>query len=57
MSADATARLIAAQQDAVVESTVWSVPLHAVSAEVSDVPTAPRLIYKCEDDDDDDDDR
>ena len=49
---DATAQLIAAQPDAVVASTVWSVPLHAVSAEVSDVvsaevsdvPTAPRLI-------------
>ncbi len=36
--------MIAAQPDAVVASTVWTVPLHAVSAEVSDVPTAPRLI-------------
>ena len=44
VSSDATAQLIAAQPDAVVASTVWSVPLHAVSAEVSDVPTAPRLI-------------
>ena len=32
------------QTDAVVASTVWGVPLHAVSAEVSDVRTAPRLI-------------
>ena len=44
VSSDATAQLTAAQPDAVVASTVWSVPLHAVSAEVSDVPTAPRLI-------------
>ena len=44
LSSDATAQLIAAQPDAVVASTVWSVPLHAVSADVSDVPTAPRLI-------------
>ena len=40
LSSDATAQLIAAQPDAVVASTVWS----AVSADVSDVPTAPRLI-------------
>ncbi len=57
MSSDATVQLIAAQQDAVVESTVWSVPLHAVSAEVSDVPTAPRLIIISDENDDDDDDR
>ena len=37
-------QLIAAQPDAIVGSTVWSVPLHAVSAKVSDAPTAPRLI-------------
>ena len=44
MSSDETAQLIVAQPDAVVASTAWSVPLHAVSPKVSDVPTAPRLI-------------